>query len=105
MPLTLVAHSAGGCSRIKSENAVPVSSEMKGRAPIVDGSHSIAVLGKDQIDHVTVCDGLDTGDGHLPLLVIHEIVQCTHRPAGAANVSVGRAELFACRSFEGLQCR
>ena len=53
-----------------------------------DDSPFVAVLEEDLIGRVTVCEGLDMGDGHLPLLVYHEVVQGTHRPTGAASVSV-----------------
>ena len=52
-----------------------------------DGSPSVGALEEDLIDRVTVCEGLDMGVGHLPLLVIHELELGTHRPAGAASVS------------------
>jgi len=51
-----------------------------------DGSGDVLV--EDLIDRVTVCKGLDMGDDHLPLPIYHEAVQGTHRPAGAARVSV-----------------
>ena len=44
-------------------------------------SPSSDVLVEDLIDHVIVCEGLDMSDGHLPLVVSHELVQGTHRPA------------------------
>jgi len=53
-----------------------------------DGTPSVVVLVEELIGRVTVCEGLDMGDSHLPLLVCLELIQGTHRPAGAARVSV-----------------
>jgi len=63
------------------------------------GSVSVLVLEEELIDDVTVCEGLDVGDGHLQLLVQTVIEERVHRPAQAL-----RGEVFACRSFEGVQC-
>jgi len=54
--------------------------------PVQRETYNIGVL----IAHVTltVCEGLDIGDGHRPIPAIRELVQSTHRPAGAASVSV-----------------
>jgi len=46
-------------------------------------------LEEDLIYGVTVCEGLGMCDGHLPLLLCHELELGTHRPAGAARMSVG----------------
>jgi len=53
-----------------------------------DGSRTVFVLEEDLIGRVTVCEGLDVGDSNLPLQVCREVVQGTHRPAGAASVSM-----------------
>jgi len=50
-----------------------------------DGSKSVVVLEEEL---VTVYEGLDMGDGHLPLLPIAEVVQRFHCRAGAARVRV-----------------
>ena len=60
-------------------------------AGVHDGSGA-KVLVEELIDRVAVSEGLDMGDGHLPLLICHEFVQGTRRPAGAARVSVRSGE-------------
>ena len=55
---------------------------------VYDGSDAVLALEEELIGRVTFCEELDMGDGHLPRLVHHEVVQGTRRPAGAARVSV-----------------
>ena len=51
-----------------------------------DGSVAILVLEEDLFDLVTVCEGVDMSDGHLPLIACYELEQCARRPTGAVRV-------------------